>query len=492
MITFRRLRLWLAGRIRPEAAPPAEEEPSEVDRGLHTLDRWRRLFTDLPRTIDCPSMELIVRDHEDPIFLGSGRIVIESETSISFFINGVAPDIGRAIEAFNEARENPFDHLRQFRLFATDYRQTRWTCGYTELRFFTDHDTGWPLSGKLNGLSTSVSGYWVSKVSGVELLLVPPIDLPTTEALTQEARIGNRTIYTSRGPGRHELEIAGSSIAFSYEPSGEALWVTATTSDALNHPYLEHWLTEPLRILLGGAVYPRMMARNFGDGTAQVTLVPAPTFRTPTAFGLHPPYVMSENRYQSFWQYYADILTMLARDRLFDTHPLTAYFDEVAQAARGTRWVLTMTLASTIEALAGRLMTKADKTSEYPEETLDALKQHILEWKGDDTLRGRVLNSLGMIRKRSILRYLRDLADRGALDTIHVQAWYEVRNAVMHGTLVEPWSTEEGERTLNAMLKLMHALAHLVITRASAGDDPEATCSDADPGTGETPTAAAG
>lgn len=489
---FHRLRLWLADRIRPEATPSAEEVSPEVDRGLHTLDHWRRLFTDLPGTIDCPSMELIVRDHEDPVFLGSGRIVVESETSISFFINGVAPDIRRAIEAFNEAKEYPFDPLRQFRLFATDYRRTRWTCGYTELSFFTDHDTGWPLSGKLRGLSTSVSGYWVSKVSGVELLMVPPIDLPTTEALTQEARIGDRTIYTSRGPGQHELEIAGSTIAFSYEPSGEALWVTATTSEALGHPYLENWLTEPLRILLGGAVYPRMMARNFGDGTAQVTLVPAPTFRTPTAFGLHPPFVMSENRYQSFWRYYADILTMLARDRLFETHPLTAYFDEVAQAARGTRWVLTMTLASTIEALAGRLMTKADKASEFPEEKLDALKQHILEWRDDDTLRGRVLNSLGMIRKRSILRYLRDLADKGVLDATHVQAWYDVRNAVMHGTLVEPWSTEEGEHTLNAMLKLMHALAHQVIARASVGDQQGTTPSSAAPGIGEAPTAVAG
>jgi hypothetical protein len=373
---------------------------------------------------------------------------------------------------FARPGKNPFDHLKQFRLFATDYRNTRWACGHTEVHFFTDHDVGWPLAGNLNGLTTHVSDFWVSKSSNVELLLVPPLDLPTTEALTQQARIGDEVIYTSRGPGRHAMEVLGSQIVFSYEPSEEALWVTATTSEALNHPYLERWLTEPLRILLGGGIYPRMMARNFGDGTAQVTLLPAPGFKTPTAFGLHPPFVIGENRYESFWRYYADILKLLARDRVFDTNPLTAYFDEIAQAARGTRWILTMTLASTIEALAHSLMTDDDKRSEFPEEKLDSIKAHIKKWKEDDGLRGRVLNSLGMIRKRSILRFLRDLAERGQAESEQVQAWYDVRNAVMHGTLVEPWSTEEGERTLNAMLKLMHALARLVIASAAPATEP--------------------
>ena len=445
--------------------------PETVDRHLHTLDHWRRLFTNLPRTIECPAMELIVRDHEDPVFLGPGRIEIESETSISFYIHGVAPDVRRAIEAINAAKQNPFDHLQQFRLFATDYRNTRWACGYTSVRFFTDHDIGWPLAGELNGLTTHVNDFWVSKRSGVELLLVPPLDLPTSEALTQHAKIGDSVVYRSRGPGRHTIEVLGSAIDFSHEPSGQALWITATTSDALQHPYLERWLTEPLRILLGGGVYPRMMARNFGDGSAQVTLLPAPAFRTPTAFGLHPPFVMSENRHGSFWRHYGDILRLLARDKLLETNPLTAYFDEVTQAARGTRWVLTMTLASTIEALADSLMTVEDKKSEYADDHLASLKAHIKKWREDESLRGRVLNALAMVRKRSILRFLRDLAERGAVQSDEVQAWYDVRNAVMHGTLVEPWSTEEGERTLNAMLKLMHALAFLVIARVTATDE---------------------
>jgi hypothetical protein len=99
------LRTWLADRLRPRAAQAPLQATPEVERDVHTLDHWRRLFTDLPRTIDCPSMELIVRDHEDPVFSGSGRIVIESETSIAFYIYGIAADVGRAIEALREARE---------------------------------------------------------------------------------------------------------------------------------------------------------------------------------------------------------------------------------------------------------------------------------------------------------------------------------------------------------------------------------------------------
>jgi hypothetical protein len=460
------LRNWLADRIRAtDTRGEATNVTPEVDRDVHTLDHWRRIFSTFPRTIECPAMELKVGDFDPPVFTGPGRIEIKSAADIRFYIHGEAANIKRAIYAMRAARENPFDALAQFRLFATDYRNNEWACGATEIDFYVDHDRGWPLSGTLEQISTVATGPWVCGRSGVELLIVPPISLPVSESLTQIVRIGPDTVQTVRGPGRHTLDILGSTIRFSYEASGEALWITADTSEKLQHPYLDGWLVEPLRILLGGSVAPRMIARNRGDGTAQVTLLAGHPFKEPTPVGLHPPFVAHENRFESFWRLYADILTLLADAKIWGPHSLTSYFDEIAQAMRGTRWVLTMTLANTVEALASALITDADKRSEFDEETLGSLDAHIRAWDKDAALRGRMLNSLGMIRRRSVLRFLRDLAARGEVEADQVQAWTDVRNAVMHGNLVSPWSTEDGEARLNAMLKLVHGLALIRIRR---------------------------
>ncbi|MBN2974367.1 hypothetical protein JW805_20440 [Roseomonas aeriglobus] len=79
--------------------------------------------------------------------------------------------------------------------------------GYTQVDFFADHNNGWPLSGEIDALHALAKGYWVSKRSNVELLLVPPIDLPMSEPLTTTAFIGERRILASRGPGQHVIEV---------------------------------------------------------------------------------------------------------------------------------------------------------------------------------------------------------------------------------------------------------------------------------------------
>jgi hypothetical protein len=139
------------------------------------------------------------------VFLGPGRIEMASETNFRFYVHGYANDLQRALEAMRIAPENPFDHLSQFRLFATDYRGNECTCSYTIVDFYTDHNRGWPLTGKLETISTLATGPWVAQASGVELLIVAPIALPVSERLTQVARIGEETVSTSSGPGRQGI-----------------------------------------------------------------------------------------------------------------------------------------------------------------------------------------------------------------------------------------------------------------------------------------------
>jgi hypothetical protein len=462
-----KVRNWLADALRVDAPAkrPVIEETS--DRDLHTLDSWRQMLTGVPRTIECPEMTLFGRDEEGMIFTGSGRIEIVSDTKMRFYMHAApAVDLRQALDVFNRQKAQPYEARDVFRLFATDYRGVKWTGGYTQVNFFADHERGWPLSGEIDALHALASGYWVSKQNSVELLLVPPIDLPMTERLATTAFIGKRRILSSWGPGQHAVKVLGTTVTFSYEPSGEALWITADAGDALNHPFLENWLTEPLRILLGVPVFPRMVARNLGDGTAHIWLRPSPRHRNPSAIGLLQPFAMEHGRAEAFWQLYADILAFIATAGSFEANPLTRYYDELAEAQLGSRWVLTLTLAGAAEALANGLMTDDDRQSEFSDELLASMKKQIQAWKDDPGLRGRMLSNLGMVSKRSVVAFMRQLGKAGTVEAAHVQTWYEIRNSVMHGNLVEPWSSEEGDARLHQMLDLLHALTR---ARIAAG-----------------------
>lgn len=208
------LRNWIANALRVEepAETAALQETSERD--LHTLDSWRQMLSGLPRTIECPQMTLFGRDEEGAIFKGSGRIEIVSTTKMRFYMHAApSVDLRQALEVFNRQKSQPYDARDLLRLFATDYRGVEWVGGYTQVDFFADHNNGWPLSGEIDALHALANGYWVSKRSNVELLLVPPIDLPMSEPLTTTAFIGERRILASRGPGQHVIEVLGTSVS---------------------------------------------------------------------------------------------------------------------------------------------------------------------------------------------------------------------------------------------------------------------------------------
>lgn len=458
-----RLRRKLLARKRPA---------NFVDRDPRTPEHWRRQFAGDERTMECGQMQLIGRDHEGAVFTGPGRIVID-ERGIRFFLYGSAEDGAAAFRKLLAARANRYETLDQFRLVASDYRGTTWTGGYTEVDYFIDHDRGWPLTGELQGLSTRVSDFWVARSPGVEMLLMPPIDLPMDEALETSAAIGGEPVRWSRGAGRQRLRALGSEISFEVDPSEKALWITASMSPDLQPVFAERWLTEPLRIMLGALIYPRLIARNYGDGSADVTFLPAPTKRRPSAFGLMQPFVADSypGRAAEFWALYAGLLTMIGRARdehghpNLESHEVTRLYEELIQTQNASRWIITMTLAGTVEALAGSLMSDDDRRSEYAPDAIDSLREHLRAWPGDANLRSRILGNLTRAGERSVYAFMRNLGRGNALDPTHVETWRRVRNSVMHGELTEPWSTEEGDRHVAELIALVHALTRLRITK---------------------------
>ena len=109
-------------------------------------------------------------------------------------------------------------------------------------------------------------------------------------------------------------------------------------------------------------------------------------------------------------------------------------------------------------------MRPEDQQAEFPASDLESMKKAVSAWKGDEHLRSRVLSSIGLLSRRSMASFLRELANRGAIENRHAAAWNKMRNNVMHGNLVVPWSSQEEDETIIALAELVHTL-----TREIAG-----------------------
>lgn len=439
---------------------------------MRTLEYWKSRLTGVPSTIECPEMRLLSGDdQEPPIFVGPGHIDIRSSTEIDFTMFAVAADGSDAFRRLVRAKDNPYEVFDQFRLVATDYEGHGWACGWTRPNLKGLPKVGWPLTGQLSSLVTQASGPWVSRDSGVELVFQPKLRLPMDQRMVSVTSVGDEEIARRFSDGQHTIHALGTEIKFFYLPYDDFLWVTAKTSEKLQHPYAENWIGEPLRALLGQLTFPRLVARNFGNGTAQVWLRGSPRLvGDPRIASL-----VSGDPFDpkaKFWEIYATLLTLIAEARdgkgnpNFESHQITRFYEEIAQATHGSRWVLCLTLASTSEGLAKMLMRPEERKSDFAETEISSLKTHIAAWQGDAELRGRALNFVAYVSERTIRKYLQDLVTRGVLNKSQVRAWMDVRNEVMHGNLVSPWATKEEDERLHDLAELVHGLTHELIRKS--------------------------
>lgn len=429
---------------------------------MRTLHSWDYKLLDTPKQIECPVMEVIGHDSESALLVGPGQISINSSTSMSFVMHAEAKDQGRAFQALVHAKTNPYENLEQLRVFATDYEGTRWNCGWVNVQLGEITQSRWRLSGAIQGIMTIVSGYGVARDAGVEVIYDTKLSLPQPPLQKRgDPGLGKNEI-------RDTVTVEGVKLQFFDSSNGTRTLGVAEVSSSFSHPYAENWISEPFNILLGQLIYPRLVARNMGNGTAQVSLrvVPEHTANQKISSILSEP---SRADHKRFWELYGAMLSVVIHSRdgsdnpNFELNPLTHYYQELAQATTGSNWVLCMTLASIIEGLANLMYPVKDRVSDIDVNKVGRLKAYIEEWKEDMHLRQRMLDSLARTKTNGVAQSLRGLCKTGVLESAHLKTWQTVRNQVMHGELVSPWSTQELELQLKNLVQLVHGLSEAYI-----------------------------
>lgn len=387
-------------------------------------------------------------DHHPPIFEGAGRFTLRNSTDIDFVFDAKGHEQAAGLKALRRCAEEPDDRTSAMRLRGVDDRGVEWHAGWVRPRFGKMQGDCLQLFGESGGLSTHVHG--MEPKSSVELVYSPTPEVPFTET----------------SAGRHQVELLGSVIEVTTQPSRGELWICASTSEDLGHPYLENWLSEPLRALRGQLIYPRLVARNFRDGHAAVSVRPAPPLRA-TLGGC-----ASQLRNRSpaeFWSFYRLYLTYIAQHRNADGNPefeangLTRLHDEVIQARMaGSHWVIALCVASAVEGLVKLDPGFASTPPDFTEEDLLPARDAISGVK-NKALRDRLSNSIASLGRASIAKYLSRMQRDGTISKNQLEAWKKVRHAVAHGNLFEPWGTPQERERLIDLIQLFYRLTAIRI-----------------------------
>ncbi|MCZ4432040.1 hypothetical protein O3S81_20225 [Agrobacterium sp. SOY23] len=414
-----------------------------------------------PVTIRAPKMTLLARDFEPPLAEGEGVFELVSEREFRYRMTGLPVDLNHSLQALNRERDEPYDPLNRFRLVMTDADGTEWMGGWTVPDVDPDGDQ-WVLQGTVQSLSAGVQGPAMGEGGAEARFLIPRNHSASI--------IFRRFVQSDDGKGGLQairtIEALGVLVRFAFDSETNVLSISADSSAALPAHNAENWFGEPLRILFGQLVFPRLVERRFPDGRSMLWVRQSPVW---TADSTWTALWNGDDRLTNdadFFDLYAGLLTLVAREGGWESHTITTFYEEVIQSAQGSRWVMALTLASSIEGVARRLVPGGTLRTDADQAAIDSLVAHIEQWEGASRLRDAAKAAVNRADAVSVQRALYTLADERVGTRPQVASWIKIRNGVMHGKLVSPYSSEEDDQIIINLAGLLRALTREAARRA--------------------------
>jgi hypothetical protein len=431
---------------------------------MHDLNNWRWLLN-APQQISFGRMTLLGGDFDPPVTEGSGVVHVESNSQFRFQLT--ATDIDRKIvdERQQRLHDNPYDALARFRLQAWDADGRHWHLGWVEPNFVTP-DGRVIVTGLCEGLSLDVPS--TSQASSTT----------TVYRLQHIRQLMSLVMLTTDGQSQHSyaFELDGSTVELIYDPKDSVLLASATHSEKLLPTYTENWLGEPLRILLGHLVFPSLVARDVSGKEMFLSIRRTPTMRHTGGIASYFRYLVCQNQPPSFWACFEALLRWISSARgkdgqpQFESNSTTRLCEEIVQAEYlGSRWILALTLASAVESQAKKLADKIPTSdSQETKDGRDLLIKHIEEWNGGDGLKGIAVSAINRSVEKTTPKILRALCGSGVVTKGQIAAWQRVRNSVVHGHLISPYSSAKEDAHILAIAQMFHALTGEVISTLKA------------------------
>lgn len=429
---------------------------------MSLLDDFSR-FSAISSVHVFPKMRLMARDHEPDLVAGSGELRVVTSNRFEFTLIGEPENPAYVFEQMRRQKADRYDGLSRFRLVLEDDDGTEYAGGWTVPSFRTG-DGAWTFEGETESFMGGGRSE-LTPTGSTEVRFLIPTRHHAAQMLAHFV-----TTPRDRLPPepRFDLEVMGQTVTFRFDRAMSMLTISTPASESLPLTYTENWLGEPLRILFGQLVFPRMVARVQSDGHAMLAVRPSPPWTRDsdwTALWIDGTAGWDK---AGFWTLYAALLTHVASARTgdgrnFEANPVTHFHEEVIQAARGSRWVWAMTLASSIEGLVSMLYSRGTRREDADLDANTQLICHIRAWSGDHALKEAAIRAVQRTAEVTTAVAMRALVADAAITRDQVKAWQKVRHAVMHGNLVSPYSSQEDDETLIALADLMRALIRRIV-----------------------------
>lgn len=398
---------------------------------------------------------------------GTGTLRLDEFGDFQFELTGTTVERQRLENFLAQHRRDPYDGLGRFRLIVETPERAKLHCGFVAIDTMriTSSDAV-ECSGYPEGLSFDAPS--IGAV-GTEILILVPKRHWLSTVLTFSLPPPN-----DEGISRKTLTIRGSALEFEFEPKTNSFTIAVIGSDTFLQTYTEGWLSEPLRLMLGQLVFPRIIVRSNPDRAIVFVSQIRPWHTEHDAFSLFDP-AEAFNQPDLFFEHYAELLGFVANEKdgsgnpVIDRQPLTFFYEELAQAMRGSRWIMTMTLASAVEGVLELLFPAGVKDESLNPEEIADLKAHIDRWPGhnlssEDSIAALKNKAKGSISHATILtatKRLRLLVKQGKIERAEMAAWEKVRNKVAHGKIFPRFSSADSDQLIENLMSLFRKLAEI-------------------------------
>lgn len=410
--------------------------------------------------IECAKMALLAGDHDPPIVVGTGTITPASSTRFEYRLQGMPANVGHALKSLRRLDSDPYDGRLRSRLTATSVAGEELICGWTEPSVVLGEGL-WTFTGSIEALSTHEEGTFEPGIECVFLLPRHHTARIVLRRFLEPAASGGQSAVT--------FQVLGSRIHIELDDERGELCIIASASDAMQPTLLENWVGEPLRILFGQPVYPRFVARRSGDWKMN-WVRPSPQWSETTDHVALWQGLYQYTEQERFWLAYRRLLAHIARADGFEAHRLTALYEELIDAGRGSRWVWALTYASTAEAILDIIGLPGTPRADLSDDQHDELEAELRAfsvfmdgWDGSYAIAEAAKRAVARLPQTSATQALRALVSQGVVDPDQFTAWNTLRNRVMHGNLVSPYSSAKDDKLLLDLAGLCRALTwHLI------------------------------
>ena len=426
-------------------------------------EKWGHLAA-VGSIIECPKMTLWAGDHEPPIVVGAGQMIVQSTRGWTYEIKGVPDDVGHAMRSIRRLEFDPYDGRLRSRLTAVDSEGVDISMGWTEpVVQLAEVGPEWTFKGECDSA-------WLTE---------DPVKTSFTEDLFLLApQHRSRTLFRRFFPRRsvdddpveHRLDVDGAEIVFALYDRADMLTITAEATEMLPLTYTENWLAEPLRIMFGQLLFPRIVVRRH-EGQSMISIRPANRWDAESDACRLWDGAGEFTDAAGFWATYEALLRHIAGARddrgqpNFEPNRITRFYDEVIQASGSSRWIWCLAHASAVEGVVSCLVPRGSSRPGADPAGVDDLCRHIDQWSGtNDHLRHVSKNAAKRTLETSTAHALRELCNRGDVTRDQYKAWDQLRNQVMHGGLISPYSSEEADKLLLDLAGLLHAVTRKLVS----------------------------